>query len=99
MKTIQMKCSSCGANLEADSDQNIIFCKYCGAKLMVDKEETTINYNNGAKIKDAEVRESLGKMSFFANAENRNRTHLMVILGVEWSLIFIIGMVIIGLLK
>ena len=99
MKMINIKCTGCGANLSVDSNREFLFCEHCGTKLMVDKEEQTVNYNDGAKIKEAEVKETLGKMSFFANAENRNRTHLLAILGAEWSLIFIIGMIIFALLK
>ena len=99
MKMIKVNCKGCGATLKVDSNREFIFCEHCGNKILIDKEETTYNYNNGARIKEAEVNETLGKMSFFAHAENRNRTHLLAILGIEWGLIIIVGMVIIYLLK
>ena len=85
--------------MSVDSEREFLFCEHCGTKLLIDKEETTVNYNDGARIKEAEVNETLGKIGFFANAENRNRTHLLGILAAEWAIIFIIGMVIIALLK
>lgn len=101
MKTIKMQCKNCGGNLEFETDMNreFIFCRYCGEKLLVDKEETTLNYNDGARIKEAEVQESINKMTLDAIVDDRRRTHLLIVLGVEWGLIVIIGIVIFCLLK
>ena len=38
MAYIQMKCPSCGAGLEIDSDGITKFCPYCGTKLMFDAD-------------------------------------------------------------
>lgn len=38
MAYVQMKCPSCGAGLEIDSDGITKFCPYCGTKLMFDAD-------------------------------------------------------------
>lgn len=38
MAYVQMKCPSCGAGLEIDSDGITKFCPYCGTKLVFDAD-------------------------------------------------------------
>lgn len=98
MKLIEMKCTSCGGILdEVNAERSFVFCRYCGAKLFLDKGETTVNYNDGAKIKQAEVVESLGKMKMDTETQTKNQQYLMVILGIMWLAMFIIGLYIIKL--
>lgn len=41
MKIIKLKCPSCNANLEINSERNNSYCKYCGAKLILEDEKET----------------------------------------------------------
>ena len=39
MDLIKLKCKSCGATLELDTDKLIAYCPYCGSKLLLDMDE------------------------------------------------------------
>ena len=42
--TMAIKCPRCGADLDAESDREMLFCQYCGAKIILTDENTyTIN--------------------------------------------------------
>lgn len=43
MNLIQMKCSGCGANFEADLSTHVHECKYCGTTNVLDVDSITIN--------------------------------------------------------
>lgn len=43
MKLIQMKCTTCGANFDADLSTHIHECKYCGTTNVLDADSITIN--------------------------------------------------------
>lgn len=38
MKTYELKCTQCGANLEISTDKDHAFCQYCGHKLVLAAE-------------------------------------------------------------
>lgn len=37
----QMKCPSCGANLEFDGERDKVFCTYCGTPIVITDENRT----------------------------------------------------------
>jgi DNA-directed RNA polymerase subunit RPC12/RpoP len=51
MKLKQIKCPSCGGELEISKDSDEIKCKYCGSKIMIDDKATEVS-----RIKSAEVK-------------------------------------------
>ena len=58
INAVNLKCPSCGANLEVEQDRKDCFCSYCGAKIILtnDNEKTyTVNINNQAEILKAET--------------------------------------------
>lgn len=65
MKLIELKCPSCGANLEnIDPSLNSIFCMYCGSKIAItDENHKTIEYVHReideAKIKKSELAQQI----------------------------------------
>lgn len=38
MKTINLRCPSCGAQLDISKDRKECFCSYCGEKILIDDE-------------------------------------------------------------
>jgi len=53
MAIINLKCSSCGANLEVDDALTVGFCQYCGAKYMLEEKinvSIKVDNNNDNKI-------------------------------------------------
>lgn len=43
---MEVKCPRCGADLDIETDREMIFCQYCGAKIILTDENTyTINKN------------------------------------------------------
>jgi len=105
MKIFDIKCPGCGATMEAEEGHKFMFCKYCGEKVMLDNEATrieieeTLNVNDNARIKEADVTENIAKMSLSAGSEAKNRSQLLAILFVLWALIIIVGIIIVVLLK
>ena len=73
MKQINLKCESCGAELELDLEKKIGFCPYCGTKLLIDEPDTAIYRTeriiDEARIKEAEVR--LKELEFAREKELR----------------------------
>lgn len=58
INAVNLKCPSCGANLEVEHGRKECFCSYCGAKIILtdDNEKTyTVNINNQAEILKAET--------------------------------------------
>ncbi|MBO7364349.1 MAG: hypothetical protein J6U26_03350, partial [Lachnospiraceae bacterium] len=56
MELIRMKCPSCDANLEVDSEREFFFCSYCGCRIMV---HDTDMVNARVRIKEMEHEERM----------------------------------------
>ena len=58
MQLINMRCTSCGAELEVDPEKKQLFCSYCGSKLLLKDENIHITnrFVDEARLKEAEVR-------------------------------------------
>lgn len=53
---IQLKCTSCGANLSIEEKRETLFCEYCGTRLVLDNENEYIyRHIDEADIKRAET--------------------------------------------
>lgn len=81
MAYVQMKCPSCGAGLEIDSDGITKFCPYCGTKLMfdadtlsallVEREKTAQARERTARAREATAMEKQKTIqSIFSNPES-----------------------------
>lgn len=71
MAYVQMKCPSCGAGLEIDSDGISKFCPYCGTKLMFDAD--TLSALLVEREKTAQARERTAQVKEIASTE-KHRT-------------------------
>lgn len=86
MKMYQLKCPTCGGNIEIEENRNSCFCSYCGAKTYVNDEtykaEITKNinyhktYTDEAKIRKIESEER----KYAAEQNSKNRSALWTIL-------------------
>ena len=47
MKVIQLKCPSCGGEVEAEDDLEVFYCKYCGQKIILSEQQASVV---GAKV-------------------------------------------------
>ena len=85
MKTRKLKCSSCGADLEYNEDNQIIFCPYCGSKELVIEDDTRhiiANTYLKAKDKDNKHEEELEKIkqdNAFKILKEENKSDLIII--------------------
>ena len=64
MKTLlELKCPSCGAQLDYETGMEYIFCKYCGTKILINDENTytykTVDYAEIEKAKNESKRISI----------------------------------------
>ncbi|MBQ7408912.1 MAG: hypothetical protein IJW13_06590 [Clostridia bacterium] len=64
MKTIDVKCTNCGAIIKVEEGKKLQFCNYCGNQIFVEDENTTTtNYNHRyideAKVKKIEAEKEL----------------------------------------
>lgn len=69
MAYVQMKCPSCGADLEIDSDGITKFCPYCGTKLMFDAD--TLSALLVEREKTAQARERTAQVREIASTEKQ----------------------------
>lgn len=51
MKLIKLKCTNCGAMLDANKDLDKIHCNYCGEQILIDDEATKLNRIEEVKLK------------------------------------------------
>ncbi|MBR4178790.1 MAG: hypothetical protein IKR57_05550 [Bacilli bacterium] len=51
MKLIKLKCESCGAILEVNSELDKVTCIFCGNEQLIDDEATTLKRVEEAKLK------------------------------------------------
>ena len=95
MAYVQMKCPSCGAGLEIDSDGITKFCPYCGTKLMfdadtlsallVEREKTAQARERTARAREATAMERQKTIqSIFSNSES------FIVLGLLVAIIVIV---------
>ena len=86
MKTlVQMKCPSCGANLEVEEDREFVFCQYCGTKILInDENKFTYRHIDDAEIKRAEteqyVRLKQLEMEEKKRIDNKNATKTKIVI-------------------
>ena len=64
MKTLfELKCPSCGAQLDYEEGMEFVFCKYCGTKIMINDENTytlrSVDYAEIEKAKNESKRISI----------------------------------------
>lgn len=69
MAYVQMKCPSCGADLEIDSDGISKFCPYCGTKLTFDVD--TLSALLVEREKTAQARERTAQVKEIASTEKQ----------------------------
>lgn len=74
MQLINMRCTSCGAELEVDPEKKQLFCSYCGSKLLLKDENIHITnrFVDEARLKEAEVR--LKELEYAHEREIREET-------------------------
>ena len=75
MKLINMRCSNCGAELQADADREYVYCSYCGTKLLLADDESiqiTNRIIDEARLKEAEIR--LKELEYEHERELRQET-------------------------
>ena len=95
-KLVNLKCSSCGANLSVEEKREFLFCQYCGAKLILDNENEHIyRHINVADVKRAET-EQIVKLKELEIAEkryeeNKKIVKFMVVISLVGILIGIIS--------
>lgn len=50
MKLVAMKCLSCGADIDLNSDRKLAFCPYCGTKMLVDDEIPKVELSGKVEV-------------------------------------------------
>ncbi len=50
MKLVAMKCLSCGANIDLNSDKKVAYCPYCGAKMLIDDEIQRVELSGKVEV-------------------------------------------------
>ena len=83
MKTYQLKCPSCGADIVLEGNRSFCFCTYCGARVYIDngthKVEITKNINHNktyrdeAKIRKIEFEERMQERILLEQQKERRR--------------------------
>lgn len=59
---VSLKCPSCGATIHIESNKESCFCTNCGSQIQLsDPDKKTITYIDAARVKEAEVKESIRK--------------------------------------
>lgn len=71
-----MFCPSCGSALKVDGDRDILYCPYCGAELPDNRVSINRNYNTNYEHKDINI----------------NRRNEEVKKEVDWTIIALVGM-------
>ncbi len=58
MKITALRCTACGADLQSEEINNLMFCPYCGTKLAMEDDniEITNRIVDEARLKEAEIR-------------------------------------------
>lgn len=97
LKMNQMKCPSCGANLDFDGERDKVFCTYCGTPIVITdenrKEIVRRTVDEAAvererrKLREAEMRDK------FRNKMEDNEMKLIVGM-VIFFILWILGMII-----
>ena len=88
--TVALKCPRCGADLDAESDREMLFCQYCGAKIILTDENTytinknitinqTIHHVDDAKITRAET-ERMVQMHQIEKERNESKVLMLKII-------------------
>ena len=102
MKTaIAIKCPRCGADLDAESDREMLFCQYCGAKIILSDENTytinknitinqTIHHVDDAKITRAETERMVQMHQIEKDRNESNSKVNVLILKIVFSVILAI---------
>ena len=54
MNLIELKCSTCGANLDVDPSSHVFECTYCGTTNVIDADTITINKHVNSTTLDFE---------------------------------------------
>lgn len=49
-RLINLKCPSCGAELEIAEGRDICFCTYCGAKILIEQSDTEVKARSRERI-------------------------------------------------
>ena len=88
--TVALKCPRCDADLDAESDREMLFCQYCGAKIILTDENTytinknitinqTIHHVDDAKITRAET-ERMVQMHQIEKERNESKVLMLKII-------------------
>lgn len=99
MKTIELKCPNCDANLEVAEDRKECFCQFCGTHIMLDdgSREVThkIVYTNEGKIKETERKmremELTAEKEKMRAEEDKKSSKIRGILWIIFLVAFVIG--------
>ena len=95
LKMNQMKCPSCGANLEFDGDRDRVFCTYCGTPIVITDEnrheivhrqidEAAIERER-RKLKEAELQNQNQK-------QDNDNTVKLIIIGFVFFIVWLVIM-------
>ena len=57
MEVKAIKCPSCGANLEYNGTNPVMYCQYCGTRIVLDDIHTEQHIVDEAKLKRLDLRE------------------------------------------
>lgn len=72
MKLIKNTCPDCGAHLDVDLENKILFCPFCGNRLLIDDESIDINvrYYDEAKVIQADIEKDKYERGLRQNEED-----------------------------
>ena len=93
MKTIQLTCDICGAQMDLHDD--VAVCSFCGTTKVIDDETVTNNYNynysfeehDEARIRENETREKIRLQELENQEKEKERVHKEN----KWLYIFVAG--------
>ena len=69
-----MTCPNCGAKLNINNDNNILFCPYCGTELPDERVRINKNYNTSYSRKDININRKEHKVK-----EDRDWTSIIAV--------------------
>lgn len=101
MRLVELKCPSCGADLQIEEGREFCFCTYCGAKAVLDGSITT-HIIDEAKIREAEAMEKI-KLAELEKQQKDNSNYnklmiIMIVVGMVGTCLMLLILHFIGIL-
>ena len=93
VRMINLTCTNCGASLDVDLDNMIVYCPFCGQKLMIDADQLSniIEQKELTKRKDLEYKHEKDMAEMKQKQSKSDFGQAMLTLFIILLLFFILG--------